>query len=263
MRRILLAIGITVSFPFAIPASAETRSHCGNGNICDATLEGTISKADVAAFRKIAKQVASNPPSNQALIVNLNSKGGDIRSAIEIGQIVRRIPRSAALVGRDDLCASACVFVLAGAVLRSVSGKIAIHRPYSMNTEEKKYPDRQREFSELSRAAKDYLEQMNVPLGLYDEMMQIQPQAIKVLSDAELQRFGLDRNDPVYQDLLDSDTARSYGLSKTDYLSRKARASQICQKVNAPVPTNLKDARHAYELEQRCTAEVMNGIRNN
>jgi hypothetical protein len=263
MRRTLLTVAVSAGVLVWTPAGADTRTRCGDGNICNATIEGNISKADVLAFQKLAKKVASNPPSTQALIVTLNSKGGDVRAAIEIGQIVRRIPKSAAVVARDDICASACVFVLAGAVLRSVSGKVAIHRPYSMTTEEKKYQDRQREFSALSRAAKDYLEQMNVPLALYDEMMQIPPQAIKVLSDAELQRFGLDRNDPVYQDLLDSDIARSYGLSKTDYLSRKARAFQICQKVNAPAPKTLENARQAYELEQQCTVEVMNGTRNN
>lgn len=261
MFRILVAISIAVFL--GSHASADTRSHCGNGNICDATLEGAISNADVLAFREIARKVASNPPSAQALIVTLNSKGGDIRAAIEIGQIVRRIPKSAALVGQDEICASACVFVLAGAVLRSVSGKVGIHRPFSMTTEDKKYQDRQREFTALSRAIKDYLEQMNLPPSLYDEMMQIPSQAVKVLSDAELHRFGLDRNDPVYQDLLDSDNARGYGLSKNEYLSRNARASRICQTGKTPAPKIAEDAKQAYELENKCTAEVMNGTRKN
>ncbi len=261
MLRILVAIWIAVLF--GSPASADTRSHCGNGSICDATVEGIISKADVIAFREIARKVAANPPSAQALIVNLNSKGGDVRSAIEIGQIIRQISKSVALVGRDEICASACVFVLAGAVLRSVTGKVGIHRPYSMTTEEKKYQDRQREFTALSRAVKDYLEQMNLPLSLFDAMMQVPPQSIKVLSGVELQRFGLDRNDPVYQDLLDSDIARGYGLTKTDYLSRKARAYQICEKVNPPAPRTFEESKQAYELEQKCMAEVMNGTRKN
>ncbi|MBI3041916.1 MAG: hypothetical protein HYY78_03720 [Betaproteobacteria bacterium] len=261
MLRILVAIGLIILF--GSPTRADTRSHCGDGNVCDATLEGTISNSDVLAFREIAKKIASNQPSNPALIITLNSKGGDIKSAIEIGKIIRRLPKSAALVGRDDTCFSACVFVLAGAVLRSVSGKVGIHRPYTATNEQQNFQTRQQEFTVLSRTIRDFLESMNLPSSLYDEMMQIPPQATKVLSDAELGRFGLDRNDPVYQDLIDSDNARGYGLTKAEYLARKARAFSSCPSLNAPSSKNIEELRQAYERERKCLEEVMTGVRQN
>jgi len=261
MFRIIVAVSLIILF--GSPTRADTSSHCGDGNICNATLEGSISNSDVLAFREIAKKIASNQPSNQALIITLNSKGGDIKSAIEIGKIIRRLPKSAALVGRDDTCFSACVFVLAGAVLRSVSGKVGIHRPYTATNEQKNFQIRQQEFTILSRTIKNFLEDMNLPSSLYDEMMQIPPQATKVLSDAELDRFGLNRNDPVYQDLIDSDNARGYGLTKAEYLARKARALNVCPNVNASSPKNVEEARQAYERERKCMEEVMTGARQN
>jgi hypothetical protein len=261
MLRILVAISLIVLF--GSPTRADTRSHCGDGNICYATLEGAISNSDVLAFREIAKKIASNPPSKQALMINLNSKGGDIKSAIEIGKLIRQFPISVASVRRDDTCFSACIFVLAGAVVRDVDGKVGIHRPYTATTEQKNFQIRQQEFTVLTRSIKEYLESMNLPSSLYDEMMQIPPQAIRVLSDAELNRFGLNRNDPVYQDLMDSDHARGYGLTKAEYLARKARAFNVCPSLNAPSPKNLEDARQAYERERKCMEEVMTGARQN
>ena len=266
MIRILVAI--IVAIPFLSPAQAETRSFCDKDiTICTAHLEGAISTADVSAFRDIATKVAAHSANSQRpLLVDLNSKGGDIRSAMEIGKILRQIPISVAIVSSDDVCESACVFVLAGASARSVRGKIGIHRPYSTTTAITQYQDRQREFTKLGREIKDFLDQMNIPASLYDEIMRIPPEKIKFLSKDELQRFGLAQNDPAFQDSIDSDNARSYGLSKTEYLTRKAQAYNICLVHTAwawRAAKTMEERQQALALDQKCEQEVISGARKN
>jgi hypothetical protein len=59
----------------------------------------------------------------------LDSPGGDVDSAIEIGRLLRE--RSAdADVHHDMACVSACVLMLVAGKAREIEGKVGIHRPY-------------------------------------------------------------------------------------------------------------------------------------
>ena len=70
---------------------------------------------------------------------------------------------------------------------------------------------------------------MNVPTSLYDEMMSVPPQKLRLLTEQELVRFGVGQSDPAYQDNRDAEGARAYGLDKEAYLRRKERADRICE----------------------------------
>src|SRR5207253_464065 len=67
------------------------------------------------------------------LEVTLSSKGGDVDGALAAGRLLRK-ERVTISVPNDDECLSACVFLLMAGVQRMVTGKVAIHRPYSIET---------------------------------------------------------------------------------------------------------------------------------
>jgi hypothetical protein len=73
---------------------------------------------------------------------------------------------------------------------------------------------------------------MNVPTSLYDEMMSVPPQKLRLLTEQELARFGIGQSDPAYQDKRDAKSALTYGLDKEEYLARKERADRICNALN-------------------------------
>ena len=191
---------------------------------CSFFLEGKIGPDDVAIF----KQSLEKAGSNGSLMLYLNSEGGDLTTALEIGRLVRRWPKSAVLVVQDSNCFSACVFVLAGGLHRVVHGKVGIHRPFSSTTNSNTYESSQKTFRTLEQSAKAFLKDMNVPTSLYDEMMSVPPQKLRLLTEQELARFGIGQSDPAYQDNLDAEAARAYGLDKEAYLYRKERADRIC-----------------------------------
>src|SRR5215475_10975728 len=62
--------------------------------------------------------------------VDIDSQGGEIFAALEIGRIMRAEGASIA-VGKGASCISACVFLLMGAIERHISGdaRVGIHRP--------------------------------------------------------------------------------------------------------------------------------------
>jgi hypothetical protein len=191
---------------------------------CYISLKGRIGPDDVAIF----KRLLARADGYGLLMLSLDSEGGDIATAIEIGRLVRRWPKSLVMVSGDYKCFSACVFVLAGGLHRQVDGRIGIHRPFISTTNSNTYESSQKTFRALEQSAKAFLKDMNIPTSLYDEMMSVPPQKLRLLTEQELARFGIGQNDPAYQDNLDAETARAFGLDKEAYLGRKERADRIC-----------------------------------
>lgn len=192
---------------------------------CTFWLEGRIGPDDVAIFKRSLEKAGSNG----RLMLYLNSEGGDLTTALEIGRLVRRWPNSSVMVLQDAKCLSACVFVLAGGLHRRVDGNVGIHRPFNATTNSNTYESTQKTFRTLEQSAKVFLKDMNVPTSLYDEMMSVPSQKLRLLTEQELAQFGIGQSDPAYQDNLDAEAARAYGLDKEAYLRRKERADRICE----------------------------------
>ena len=192
---------------------------------CTLFLKGRIGPEDVAIFKRSLEKAEGYG----LLMLYLDSEGGDVATAIEIGRLVRRWPKSSVLVVQDSKCFSACVFVLAGGLHRVVHGKVGIHRPFNATIDSNTYESTQKTFRTLEQSAKAFLKDMNVPTSLYDEMMSVPPQKLRLLTEQELARFGIGQSDPAYQDNRDAEGARAYGLDKEAYLRRKERADRICE----------------------------------
>lgn len=187
-------------------------------------IAGIVTDADQRQVSNIADRVAG---SRRTALFYLNSEGGDVEASIAIGQQLRRI-RATAVMWDEARCLSSCVFILVGATQRVLAGQIGIHRPYSLRTDVRSYETVQQDQRRLKKIAKQYLEEMNVSPSLYDAMVRIPPEKVKFLSPSELHQFGISEVDPVQQEVEDTGEARSYGLSKTEYLRRKAEVEVVC-----------------------------------
>ncbi len=217
--------GATISIILAgSPARADVRQYGEDENFLVYEITGIISKADVAALATLRK-TAKN--SSKGVMFHLNSDGGDVEAAIELGRQLRTL-QAFALTRNSGRCYSACVFVLAGAVYRVRSNSIGIHRPYSTNLTERTYKESQAEYERLAKLAKTFLLDVNVSTSLYDAMIQVPPQKIRTLTLEEMDQFGLLETDPAKQDLDDNASARYYGVSKIEYLRRKADLEVKC-----------------------------------
>jgi len=171
----------------------------------------------------------------------LNSDGGDVEAAIAIGRQLRKV-HAMAFILKNERCYSSCVFILAGAVKRTLFHTIGIHRPYSISTMARNFQTIQDEQRRIAKLAKDYLEEVNVSPSLYDAMVNIPPENIQLLSASELQSYGLLEVDPVEQEMDDAFNARQYGLSKVEYLRRKVKVDDICANGDINDYVNCRDA---------------------
>ena len=236
-------------------AFAEVRYYRERNGACQSTftywcieISGPITGADVPALAAILSAAKSGPrliynakdgqPSAvsepdksmaaKQIGVVLNSEGGDLYAAIRMGRMLREVDLAATAFVATGNCYSACVFVLAGAVQRIVlrDNAVGLHRPYSTDTSAVSREQRQAQFDNMQSAARTYLREMNVSPGLFDVMVTIPPEQIRLVGQDELAQLGMPKVDPIFEEVGDAAAARRYGISRQEYLRRKALAAQ-------------------------------------
>ena len=218
-------------------------------------LAGTITPPD---YRYLVERIKSLPRRNASKQVIfryiLDSSGGDIRTAMQIGRFLRST-QARAEVPQEATCASACVFVLAGAVVRVVDGRIAIHRPFNPVDLETS-PDAQRAvFQRLEAEVKKYLKEMNISTALYDDMIYISSTTAKFLGPDELQRYGLSEWDPYYEQSQHAARAKEIGITMAEYMRRVSRADRVCGRTLEGMSED------AQVRAMECHGDIVNGRR--
>ncbi len=195
------------------------------GNPCW-EVTGSITKSDLSELSNFVDKMND---SKVRPTVRLDTIGGDMEVAVAIGRQLRRY-RATVFTWDQGKCYSSCVFILAGAVRRYLSSNIGIHRPFSNNTDKNNYYTIQGNQRRLSKFAKKYLEEVNVSPSLYDAMVSIPSDKIKILSERELEFYGIVEVDPVEQELDYAAKARRYGLSMAEFIQRKSQVNRSCAK---------------------------------
>ena len=159
-----------------------------------------------------------------ALDLELNSPGGETEEAMRLGRWLRR-NRGGATVKSGELCASACVLVLAGAVRRTTPGAVVVHRPYLGSAT----PAQARQaWLDLDASIRRYLARMNVPVGLADLALEEPPDGGRVLTRKEKRRFLLDGWDPAAEEEQIATLARLYGVTSGEYRRRWQATQTLC-----------------------------------
>lgn len=214
--------------------SYEAPKAIGSGSTMPTVIvSGQITSQDVADFKKFIDIATSeskyrNQLGDKLTVVKLNSKGGSVQAAMQIGREVRK-SSGAVYVTQKDVCISACVLILAGGKSRNVYGSVGIHRPYVSDDPVDTAKGQEVVYKGIEVQIKEYLTSMNVPTSLYDTMFRIPPEKVRYLNNRELQEFNLNENDPYYQSALDTKEAQNMGLTKGQYVQWKAEQTKCHQ----------------------------------
>jgi hypothetical protein len=184
-------------------------------------VTGQITREDVDSAGVMANLLKSGKQKIAGNSVWLASDGGDIDAAMDLGRLLRKIGVYT-LIAKNDRCLSACVFAFMGGERRSVAGQLGIHRPFLPYTQDT--PDRQSRFRHLQRILRGYIEELDFPPSLYEAVMEVPPESMKMLGPADLKRFYLEGISPSSEDSADAASARRLNLSMFEYLQRKAKS---------------------------------------
>jgi hypothetical protein len=133
--------------------------------------------------------------------VFLDSPGGDVLAAMELGEEVRNQLAWTA-VDDDGECLGACIFVLAAGVRRTPAPKrVGLQR---VNFDQSEFaslsPDRAKQRHGASaKRVEAYLARMGMPKKLFQEMMRQPPGKVLFLDAGRLRTLGLDGSDRAYE----------------------------------------------------------------
>jgi hypothetical protein len=192
------------------------------------SIDGEITQTMAKIVKKVLADKYYTVDLNWPIIL-IDSKGGDLYAAMEIGRAIRSLSMSSVVVGRDAVCFSSCVFILAAAEQRLREGKIGIHRPYA-ESPSISADVAAKNFQQISIDAKKYLREMRIREALFDEMANIPPDQIYIFrSLEELNRYGLIGLDPVAEERLTAIRMKQYSITDRQvYMQRNKDANATC-----------------------------------
>ena len=110
-----------------------------------------------------------------------------------------------------------------------MQGQVGIHRPYfEVPKDEVSHGKVAELFQKMLQDIRAYFREMNVSEQLADAMLRINPENMRVLSDAALNSYGLTFEDPIKQETWDLEQAQFYKLDRQEYMRRKTLAENRC-----------------------------------
>ena len=166
---------------------------CGQACVFTVRIRGALDASRLQLVRRALERrnrVAQTLGRDVAFRIDVDSSGGSVFAAMEIGRMLRR-ERASIYVGANASCISACVFVLMGAVERDVSddARLGIHRP-SLGAPDRA-PQGEGLVDAMAAGVVLYAEEMHVPRAIVDEMMSIQSDRVKLLRSSDLAAYGI------------------------------------------------------------------------
>lgn len=256
MKIILTFVVLCLSLQTA-NAFAKVKSGLIGTNLMKIELAGQITKSDferVSELERVVNSIHESTKKRIAVLVSLNSIGGDVHSAMGIGRILRRLD-AAVNMGKGDRCISACVFVLAGATHRFIDGIVGIHRPYDPKSVETSSSAQKNLYKSLGNEVRAYLEEMNMSSKLYEDMLYISPERVKILTQSEMAQYGLNQNDPYQEEADAAAYAKRLGISRQEFARREALQNKVCS--YAGCDTNAAKMPKACEAYFNCRERVI------
>ncbi len=181
-----------------------------DGAMClSGVLQGVIQRGDTERIeaqisgRNAALKEKGLPSRVRLGLIQFSSVGGDVYEAMMLGEWFRR-NKVQVIVPMDSPCYSACVFALAGAVMR-IGSNIGLHSFYTSATRNPNfdYDVENTKYQKVEKDIRDYLQRMRMPSGILEQAIQTPSASLKVLNDDEARSLGLLVGyDPLFHQLL-------------------------------------------------------------
>jgi len=191
-------------------------------------ISGDIRKSGIprliAAVVQAKKSAGSYMLSGEPIVrVFLNSRGGEIQAAMQMGQILRA-EAAEVYVDENAECSSACILVLAGGIHRGAlpGAKLGIHRPLFQPEEfaELSHLESQDRYSALSAAVRHYLSSMGIADTLFDAMMNVPSRKMEFLTREFAEATHVLGDDPVYEEWQRAKNLKALGPDRLQKLER-------------------------------------------
>lgn len=221
---------ITLFFALMLLTHAHAAEITGNQTVCGqfpcAYLNGEIKSGDLiklkSVFESPTRRRSFNVLNQEFFTLELNSRGGSLEEAMDIGRWVRKNKIVISMPGKAE-CFSACVYILAAGVSKFMIGswqshRVGIHRPYLTRMPK---DGAQVAIRKALAESKSYFSEMNIPEQLADAMFSISPENVEILTDEKLSFYRLTGFDIAFEEETELKGAALYGMTRQEYMKNK------------------------------------------
>lgn len=181
---------------------------CQERGLVRLRYQGKITAEFTALVERVA-EIAGNLGIDKR-ILDLDSSGGLIEDAIKAGDAIAESDWTI-WVREGAICHSACVLVLAAGDMRLIAGKVGIHRMVRVGSSATSRAELSKELREVYAQIKDYLERNGAAVAVADLMMTVPNRSLRILTETELNEYGLDGTNAAEDDLQRIVLARKCG----------------------------------------------------
>jgi hypothetical protein len=185
-------------------------------------ISGTIAERDAKALQQLSPELERND-----FYVYLDSGGGNVPAAMQIGRLIRKYD-GFTQIQFNRKCYSSCALIFIAGVWRFISatgGQLGLHRPYLASTPQSREAVEKQVPLMLSQV-KQYVPEMGITEHFYQQMVNTEPEQMVIYG--RYSKF-VPEYDPVYQEVEIAYRARSYGVT-TSEMRRREIAAQACMK---------------------------------
>ncbi|CAM3764661.1 hypothetical protein [Ectopseudomonas alcaliphila] len=182
VQRLRFALIATTLFTaLNVQAQVEVEANAG---LLAAKISEEIAPGD---YEKLLQGLRANPGKHKRKVVLLDSIGGSAPEAIRMGRLLRETGFEA-LVPSGGMCQGSCIYLLAAGTKRTINGHVALRRP--------PFPAGDSALAQTAHGSQPfsparYFRDMGVDVSLAEEIYQVAPGRLRLLSKDELVRYRL------------------------------------------------------------------------
>ncbi len=178
-------------------------------------ITNSISEEDVAKFKQYVNRIHKEHFRLERDSIELDSKGGILFAAGDIGRVIRREHLST-YVSENSKCASSCVLILVSGVCRMALGDIRVHRPMEVPSDKNEH----RLAEQDKKYLLNYMNEMEVPPELAWSAITTPYWMFSSLNDADKEYYGLYYPTIEEQDVRTNIEAKKLKLTKFKLMNK-------------------------------------------
>jgi len=185
-------------------------------------ITNTVTEGDAKAFQDASRDLEKQNG------VWLDSKGGDVFAAMQIGRLIRKYELST-WVSAPGKCYSSCALIFIAGVWRLNFGEIGLHRPYLASAPQRRQI-LEKQIPLLLSQIKSYVYEMGITENFYQQLVNTPPSEMVTYGWSDYRKI-VPENDPTYDEVRISYEAREYGVTTTSEMRQRELDAEQCYKL--------------------------------
>ncbi len=206
----LVLLKAAIAFSCATHAKVTVEYTKSHKLLAIVTVKGEIKYDDEIEFAKALETVYQRGYKLKLNAVVLNTKGGNVYAAQVMGRIIRERKLNT-YVPATATCASACIYLLSGGLVRMAYGTVKVHR--AIHAQDIAFEKLEKEYKTSEQRTKDYISEMGLSFLLAEAINSTPYWATRELEDLDKRRWGVHGTDRLYEETWFRKSARERGIS--------------------------------------------------